>query len=43
MLLTTTTSSFLKTKAQNEIQWISKVKDISENNFVVIPWNEVVE
>lgn len=43
MLLTTTTSSFLKTKAQSEIQWIDKVKDVSKNNFVVIPWSEVVE
>lgn len=36
LLLTTTNSPFLKSKAQNEIQWIEKVNDISNGNFAVI-------
>ena len=43
LLLTSTTSPFLKAKAQSEIQWIEKVKELSNNNFIVIPWKESVE
>ncbi|MDR2010934.1 MAG: arsenical pump-driving ATPase [Bacteroidales bacterium] len=43
LLLTSTTSPFLKAKAQSEIQWIEKVKELSGNNFIVIPWKEIVE
>lgn len=43
LLLTDTNSSFLKVKAQSEVQWIEKVKELSHNSFVVIPWKEVVE
>lgn len=35
---TDATSIFLKTKASNEVQWINKVDEISEDNFAVIPW-----
>lgn len=40
LLLTNTNNPFLKAKAQSEIQWIEKVKDISNNNFAVIGWSE---
>jgi arsenite-transporting ATPase len=43
LLLTSTTSPFLQAKAQSEIQWIEKVKELSNNNFIVIPWKESVE
>lgn len=43
LLLTSTNSPFLKAKAQSEVQWIDKVKELSNNNFVVIEWKEVVE
>lgn len=43
LLLTPTNSSFLMNKAQNEVQWIDKVKELSNNNFIVIPWKEQVE
>lgn len=43
LLLTTTNSPFLKAKAFSEIQWIDRVKELSNNNFVVIPWQEIVE
>ena len=43
MLLTSTQSPFLKAKALTEVQWIEKVKELSNNNFVVIPWKEIVE
>lgn len=43
LLLTDTKSSFLKAKAQSEVQWIEKVKELSNNNFAVIAWKEVVE
>ena len=36
MLLTSTQSPFLKAKAQSEVQWIEKVKELSNNNFVEI-------
>lgn len=38
LLLTETTSSFLKAKANSEVQWIKKVDEISSGNFVVIGW-----
>lgn len=40
LLLTNTNNPFLKAKAQSEIQWIEKVKEISNNNFAVIAWSE---
>jgi len=40
LLLTNTNNPFLKAKAQSEIQWIEKVKEISNNNFAVIGWSE---
>lgn len=43
LLLTSTTSPFLKAKAQSEVQWIEKVKELSGNIFIVIPWKEIVE
>lgn len=43
LLLTPTTSPFLRTKAQSEIQWIEKVKEISGGNFAVIPWRKEAE
>lgn len=33
-----TTNSILKVKANNEVQWINKVKEISKDNFAVIEW-----
>lgn len=33
-----TTNSILKVKANNEVQWINKVNDISNGNFAVIEW-----
>lgn len=43
MLLTDTNSPFLKAKAMSEVQWIEKVKELSHNSFVIIPWKELVE
>ena len=40
LLLTNTNNPFLKAKAQSEIQWIEKVKEISNDNFAVIAWSE---
>jgi len=40
LLLTATTSQFLKTKAQSEIQWIEKVKELSQGNTAVIAWSD---
>jgi arsenite-transporting ATPase len=34
----TTTNTILKVKANNEVQWINKVNDISNGNFAVIEW-----
>lgn len=33
-----TTNSILKVKANNEVQWINKVDEISNGNFAVIEW-----
>ncbi|KGO12851.1 arsenic ABC transporter ATPase [Clostridium botulinum] len=33
-----TTNSILKVKANNEVQWINKVNEISKGNFAVIGW-----
>ena len=38
LLMTGTENSFLKAKAQNEITWINKVKDIAKGAVVVVPW-----
>lgn len=38
LLLTPTNSQFLKAKASSEVQWISKVNEISNGNYAVIPW-----
>lgn len=35
---TNTSNSILKVKANNEIQWINKVNEISKGNFAVIEW-----
>lgn len=43
MLLTDTKNPFLKAKAQSEIQWIEKVKEISDGNFAVVSWKETAE
>ncbi len=43
MLLTDTQNPFLKAKAQSEIQWIEKVDEISNGNFVVVSWKEHIE
>ena len=37
---TKTTSSMLLARAQEEIQWIKKVNEISEGKFVLLPWFE---
>lgn len=42
LLLTSTNSPFLKAKALSEVQWINKVKEISDGNFAVIEWKEKV-
>jgi len=43
MLLTDTQNPFLKAKAQSEIQWIERVRELSNGNFAVIPWKEIAE
>ena len=43
MLLTDTQNPFLKAKAQSEIQWIERVKELSNGNFAVIPWKKIAE
>lgn len=40
LLLTSTQSPFLKAKAQSEVQWIEKVREISNGNFAVIEWKD---
>lgn len=35
---TNTTNEILRVKASNEIQWINKVNEIANENFVVIEW-----
>lgn len=42
LLLTSTNSPFLKAKALSEVQWINKVKEISDGNFAVIELKEKV-
>lgn len=37
---TNTTNEVLKVKANNEVQWINKVNEISDGNFAVIKWIE---
>lgn len=43
LLATKTTDPCLLARAQDEIQWINKVKRISNNHFVVEGWNENFE
>ena len=43
MLLTDTQNPFLKAKAQSEIQWIERVKELSNGSFAVIPWKKIAE
>ncbi|MDP4147086.1 MAG: arsenical pump-driving ATPase [Bacillota bacterium] len=38
MYAANTTNEILKAKANNEIQWINKVNEISKGNFAVIDW-----
>ncbi|GKQ42277.1 arsenical pump-driving ATPase [Companilactobacillus sp. RD055328] len=38
MLATNTTNAELQARAQNEVEWIQKVKEISDNHFAVMPW-----
>ena len=38
MYATNTSNEVLKAKANNEIQWINKVNEISNGNFAVIEW-----
>ena len=40
LLLTSTKSPFLKAKAQSEMQWIEKVREISNDNFAIIEWKD---
>ncbi|MDR0296337.1 MAG: arsenical pump-driving ATPase [Prevotellaceae bacterium] len=40
LLLTDTTSPFLRAKAQGEVQWIDRVKELSQENTAVIVWKE---
>lgn len=35
---TETSSDFLKSKASGEIQWIDRVREVSNGSFAVIPW-----
>lgn len=35
---TDTTNAILKVKADNEVQWINKVNEISKGNFALIKW-----
>lgn len=35
---TKTNSDFLKSKASGEIQWINRVREVSNGSFAVIPW-----
>lgn len=35
---TETSSDFLKSKASGEIQWMNRVREISNGSFAVIPW-----
>lgn len=35
---TDTTNKILKVKANNEVEWINKVNDISNENFAVVKW-----
>ena len=37
---TATTSPMLMARAQEELQWIKKVSEISEGKFVLLPWYE---
>ena len=37
---TATTSPMLMARAQEELQWIKKVSEISEEKFVLLPWYE---
>lgn len=41
LLLTNTTNSFLKAKAQSEIQWINKVNVLSKGNTAIIAWQDI--
>lgn len=36
-----TTNELLKTKSNNEIQWINKVSEISKENFAIIEWKKL--
>lgn len=38
MLATQTTHTCLQARAQNEVEWIEKVKDVSANHFAVEQW-----
>jgi len=40
MAMTNTTNTVLKNRASNEIKWINKVKEISNNNFAVVQWKK---
>lgn len=41
LLLTATNNTFLKAKAQSEIQWIKKVQTLSSGNMAVVEWREI--
>jgi len=38
MLATNTTNPCLQARAQNEVEWIEKVKKLSNNHFAVEQW-----
>ena len=38
LFTTNTTNKILKAKANNEVQWINKVNEISNGNFAVVEW-----
>ena len=35
---TNTTNEILRAKAENEVAWINKVKDVSKGNFAIATW-----
>lgn len=39
MLASDTTNDILKARAQNEITWINKVAELSQNQFAVVEWH----
>lgn len=40
LLATEVSNKILKAKANSEIEWINKVKEVSNGKFVVVPWHD---